>query len=59
MKWIEEVWGLFVDEPVLALLGIVSLAVAFIISRLGYHDLAGLAMFATIVVAITISLRRD
>jgi hypothetical protein len=59
MKWIEEVWGLFVDEPVLALLGVVSLAVAFIISRMGYHDLAGLAMFVIIVVAMAISLQRD
>ncbi len=59
MKWIEEVCSLCVDEPVLAVLGIVSLAVAFMISRLGYHDLAGLAMFVIIIVAMAISLQRD
>ncbi|MHB1612218.1 MAG: hypothetical protein ACYCT0_11090 [Sulfobacillus sp.] len=59
MKWIAEVWGLFVDDPILALLGVVSLAVGFFLSHMGYSDVAGLAMFVVIVAAMAISVRRN
>ena len=45
MKWLKEVYGLFVDDPKLALLSLVALAVALIVAKAGAHTVAGLAIF--------------
>jgi hypothetical protein len=59
MKWIKKVWGLFVDDPLLALLGLVALAAGSVAAKIGARDWAGLVVFLVIVVAMTVSVRRD
>jgi hypothetical protein len=59
MKWVQEVWGLFVDEPIMALLAVVSLGIGLLLSKIGLNSIAGLAMFLVIAIAIGISVHRD
>ena len=59
MKWVKKVWGLFVDDPLLAFLGLVALAAGFVAARIGAQDWAGLIVFVVIVLAMTVSVRRD
>lgn len=59
MKWFKKVWGLFVDDPLLAVLGLVALAAGSIAARIGAKDWAGLVVFVVIVVAMAVSVRRD
>ncbi len=59
MKWFKEVWGLFVDDPLLAILGLVALAAGSVAARMGAQDWSGFVIFVVIVVAMTLSVRRD
>ena len=59
MTWIKKVWGLFVDDPLLALLALIALAAGSVAATIGAGDWAGLIVFLVIVVAMTVSVRRD
>ena len=59
MKWLEEVYGLFVDDPKLVLMAVVSLAVALAVGvGLGWHKLAGAILFLMISGSIFVSVER-
>ncbi len=58
MKWVRKVYGLFVEDPLLAGLGFVSLLAAFLLSRAGLAELAGLVLFLLLSLSILISVRR-
>ena len=59
MKWLKEVYGLFVDDPTLAILALVALAVAFGLARLGAKAEAGLAIFLVVAGSLWYSTRHD
>lgn len=59
MKWLEEVYGLFVDDPKLALMALVSLAVATVLGLLGEGRLAGLVLVVLIAVSLVVTTARD
>ncbi|AUW93044.1 MAG: hypothetical protein C7B44_00025 [Sulfobacillus thermosulfidooxidans] len=59
MKWVKKVYGLFVEDPLLAVLGLGSLLIAFILSHVGLAQLSGLVLFIFIAASIFISLRRS
>lgn len=59
MKWLEEVYGLFVDDPKLALMALVSLAVAAVLGLLGEGRLAGLVLVVLIAVSLVVTTVRD
>ncbi len=59
MKWLKKVYGLFVEDPKLAVMALVSLAVATIVGATGLHQLAGLALFVLIAGSILVSVQRN
>ncbi|MDA8205625.1 MAG: hypothetical protein M0Z36_06105 [Thermaerobacter sp.] len=59
MKWLKEVYDLFVDDPRLALLSLVALAVALVVAKLGARTAAGLAIFLVVAGSLWYSTRRD
>lgn len=58
MKWLNEVYGLFVDDPKLVLMALVSLAVALGLSAIGLHTIAGVVLFLLIAGSIMVSVER-
>ncbi len=52
MKWIKEVYDLFVDDPKLAMLALVALAIALVVVHVGAPEVAGLAIFAVVAGAL-------
>jgi CBS-domain-containing membrane protein len=58
MKVLEEIYGLFVDDPVLALMGLVALAAGALVAHAGLHVLGGLVTVAVIVAGLTWSVAR-
>lgn len=59
MKWLKEVYDLFVDDPKLAVLALVALAVAWIVARAGAASAAGLVIFLVVAGSLWYSTRRD
>ncbi|PSR22288.1 MAG: hypothetical protein C7B45_07200 [Sulfobacillus acidophilus] len=59
MKWLKEVYDLFVDDPKLSLLVFVALAVAVIVARAGAKTAAGLAIFLIVAASLWFSTRHD
>ncbi len=59
MKWLEEVYGLFVDDPRLALMALISLAVATVVSLLGAGWLAGLVLVVLVAASLMVSTVKD
>jgi len=59
MKWLREVYDLFVDDPKLALLALVALVVALVLSRVGARSAAGLAIFLVVAGSLWYSTRHD
>ncbi len=58
MKWLSEVYGLFVDDPKLVLMAFVSLALALLLGSLGMHRLAGAVLFVLLAGSIFVSVER-
>lgn len=59
MKWLKEVYDLFVDDPKLALLALAALAVGLGIAKLGARTAAGLAIFLIVAGSLWYSTRHD
>ncbi len=59
MKWVQEVWGLFVDDPRLAGLSLLALGVGFALARAGIREFAGLAVFLLVTAGLWLSVRHD
>lgn len=59
MKWLREIWGLFVDDWHLAWQALASLAIGALVAALGLKYLAGLVMFVLLAGALAWSVRRD
>ncbi len=57
MKWLKEVYDLFVDDPKLAILALVALAIALIVAHAGAPEAAGLAIFLVIAGSLWYSTR--
>lgn len=52
MKYLEEVYGLFVEDPLLAIMGLVALAAGALVAHLGLRILGGLIEVAVIVAGL-------
>lgn len=59
MKWLKEVYSLFVDDPKLAVLALLALLVALVLAKLGAHSAAGLAIFLVVSGSLWYSTRHD
>lgn len=59
MKWLSEVWGLFVDDPNLAALTLIALAVGAVLAHAGLRQWAGLMVFLIVVSSLWYSIRSD
>jgi hypothetical protein len=57
MKWLKEVYDLFVDDPKLAILALVALVIALIVAHAGAPEAAGLAIFLVIAGSLWYSTR--
>ncbi|PSR27765.1 MAG: hypothetical protein C7B43_11250 [Sulfobacillus benefaciens] len=57
-KWVKKVYGLFVEDSLLAALSLLALAVVFLISHIGLSRSAGLILFILISVSIVLSVLR-
>jgi hypothetical protein len=58
MKILQEIYGLFVDDPWLALFGLVALAAGAVVVKLGLGAWAGLPVVVVIIVGLVMSVRR-
>jgi hypothetical protein len=58
MKALEEIYGLFVEDPWLALLGLVALALGGLVAKLGHHTIGAVVIVAVIIGALSWSVRR-
>jgi hypothetical protein len=58
MKVLEEIYGLFVDDPALALAGLVALAAGALVAHAGLRVLGGLVTVAVIVGGLVWSVAR-
>ncbi|OLZ11006.1 hypothetical protein BFX06_08720 [Sulfobacillus thermosulfidooxidans] len=59
MKWIKKVYGLFVDDPLLAVLSLIALAIVFLLAHIGLSRWSGLILFGLIAGSIMWSVRRS
>jgi hypothetical protein len=59
MKWLKEVYDLFVDDPKLAVLALVALAIALVLAHVGAKAVAGLAIFLVVAGSLWYSTRHD
>lgn len=59
MKWLKEIYDLFVDDPKLAILALVALAVALVVVKVGAKTAAGLAIFLVVAGSLWYSTRHD
>ncbi|NMP23179.1 hypothetical protein [Sulfobacillus harzensis] len=57
MKWLKEVYDLFVDDPKLAILVLVALAIGLIVARAGAKEAGGLAIFLVVAGSLWYSTR--
>lgn len=58
MKWLKEVYDLFVDDPFLAIMALVALIVAGGVARLGGATEAGLAIFLIVAASLWFSTKK-
>lgn len=59
MKWLKQVYDLFVDDPKLAVLALVALAVAVVLAHVGAKSVAGLAIFVVVAGSLWYSVSHD
>ena len=59
MKWLKEIYSLFVDDPRLALLALVVLVVSALLAHLGIRTGSGLMIFLGVSVSLWYSVRRN
>ncbi len=59
MKWLKEVYSLFVDDPKLAVLALIALVVALVLVKLDQRSAAGLAIFLVVSGSLWYSTRHD
>lgn len=59
MKWLKEVYDLFVDDPILALVALVALAIALVLAKVGIRQVAGLAIFLVVGAGLWYSTSHD
>ena len=59
MKWLKEVYSLFVDDPKLAVLALIALVVALVLVKLDQRSAAGLAIFLVVSGSLWCSTRHD
>lgn len=59
MKWLKEVYDLFVDDPKLAIFVLVALAIGFIVAKAGARSVAGLIIFLVVAGSLWYSTRSD
>lgn len=59
MKWLKKIWSLFVDDPKLALLALVALAVGAILAHSGIRQVAGFVIFLLVSLSLFISVRSN
>ncbi len=59
MKWLKEVYDLFVDDPKLSILALSALTMAFVIARAGAKGTAGLAIFLVVAGSLWYSTSRN
>jgi hypothetical protein len=58
MKAWREIYGLFVDDPLLAVMGLLALALGGLVAHAGLRLLGGLVAVIVIVAGLTWSVRR-
>ncbi len=58
MKYLEEVFGLFVEDKLLAVMGLGALAAGALVAHLGLHLLGGLLEVVVIVIGLVWSVRK-
>jgi len=58
MKVLQEIYGLFVEDPLLAVMGLVALAAGALVAHLGLRLIGGLIEVAVIVVGLAWSVRK-
>ncbi|MGC8487366.1 MAG: hypothetical protein ACP5QO_03970 [Clostridia bacterium] len=58
MKYLEEIYGLFVEDPLLALMGLLALGAGALVAHLGLHLLGGLIEVIVIIVGLVWSVRK-
>ncbi|NMP21271.1 hypothetical protein [Sulfobacillus harzensis] len=59
MKWLKEIYDLFVDDPKLAILALAALAIGLIIAKAGARSVAGLVIFLIVAGSLWYSTRSD
>ncbi len=59
MKWLKQIYGLFVDDPKLALLALVALAISGLLVKAGVRTAAGLAIFLIVSGSLWYSTRHN
>lgn len=58
MKSLKEIYGLFVEDPLLALMGLVALAAGALVAYLGFRFVAALLEVAVIIIGLVWSVRK-
>ena len=58
MKYLEEIYGLFVDDPWLALTALAGLLLAGLLAVMGFKTTAGLFLVIVLVIGLALSVRR-
>lgn len=58
MKALHEIYGLFVDDPLLAVAGLVALAAGGLAAKMGFSTIAGLIVLIIVGIGLTVSVRR-
>ncbi len=48
MKWLQQVYDLFVGDPKLAILSLAALVIALVVAQAGAKEVAGLVIFVVI-----------
>lgn len=58
MKALNEIYGLFVDDPLLAVAGLVALAAGGLAAKMGLAAVSGLIVLIIVGIGLTVSVRR-
>lgn len=55
MKVLKKLWGLLVDDGRLASILVISLIVAYIVSRLGQHTIGAIVIWVGLIVSLWVA----
>jgi hypothetical protein len=58
MKLLKEIYGLFVGDPWLALMGLVALALGLVAVKMGAASVAWIPVMIVIIASLAVSVRR-